>query len=155
MKCYIGFDEREEKAVCVAKETLYNVSGIEAEYLRAERLRDAGFLWRLSDRRGGQAYDFISQAPKATSFAISRFLTPLLCQRRWALFTDCDVVFFRSPLEIFSEIEEGKAVYVVKHKPVAAQQQYKMVNQQQTIYPRKNWSSVMLFDCEHPAHRRL
>jgi hypothetical protein len=30
-----------------------------------------------------------------------------------------------------------------------------MVNQQQTIYPRKNWSSVMLFNCNHPANRRL
>jgi hypothetical protein len=25
----------------------------------------------------------------------------------------------------------------------------------QTAYERKNWSSVMLFNCDHPANRRL
>jgi len=30
-----------------------------------------------------------------------------------------------------------------------------MDGQPQTQYPRKNWSSVMLFDCDHPSNRRL
>src|ERR1041384_2173684 len=31
----------------------------------------------------------------------------------------------------------------------------KMDGQVQTAYARKNWSSVMLFNCDHPANRRL
>lgn len=154
MKVYIGWDDREAEAARVAAKTLLALSRIDAEFLHADRLRDAGMLSRLSDHRGGQMYDFVSNAPKSTAFAASRFLTPLLCQSGFALFTDCDVVFKRNPLEMLSEIEPGKAVYVVKHDytPVA---QWKMDSQVQTVYPRKNWSSVMLFDCGHPANRRL
>lgn len=154
MHVYIGYDAREEAAVEVALKTLRNVSGIEADLLHADRLRDAGMLSRISDHRGGQHYDLVSNAPKSTSFAVSRFLTPLLCQRGWALFTDCDMVFVRDPREMLAEIEPGKAVYVVKHEYQPATS-WKMDSQIQTTYPRKNWSSVMLFDVEHPANRRL
>jgi len=154
MKVYIGHDTREQPAVDVALRTLLKVSGIEAELLCADRLRDAGMLSRISDHRGGQSYDLVSNAPKSTSFAVSRFLTPLLCQGGWALFADCDVVFARDPHEMLAEIEPGKAVYVVKHEYLPAGDT-KMVDQVQTVYPRKNWSSVMLFDVDHPANRRL
>lgn len=154
MRVMIGFDEREQAAVDVAEKTLWNVGRIEAELLHADRLRDAGMLWRMTDHRGGQPYDLVSNAPKSTAFAVSRFLTPILCQSGFALFTDCDVVFLRNPIEMLDEIEPGKAVYVVKHDHRPAEQ-WKMVNKVQTSYPRKNWSSVMLFDCGHPANKRL
>lgn len=154
MRVYIGHDAREQAAVDVALRTLLKVSGIEAELLCADRLRDAGMLSRVSDHRGAQHYDLVSNAPKSTSFAVSRFLTPLLCQGGWALFADCDVVFRRDPREMLREIEPGKAVYVVKHEHVPASET-KMVDQLQTAYPRKNWSSVMLFAVDHPANRRL
>lgn len=153
MKVYIGHDAREQAAVDVALRTLLKVSGIEAELLCADRLRDAGMLSRISDHRG-QHYDLVSNAPKATSFAVSRFLTPLLCQGGWALFADCDVVFRRNPTDMLREIDPGKAVYVVKHDYTPTSD-VKMVDQVQTAYPRKNWSSVMLFNCDHPANRRL
>lgn len=154
MKAYIGFDPREQAAVDVAVKTLRNVSGIEAELLCADKLRDAGLLSRISDHRGGQSYDLVSNAPKSTEFAISRFLTPLLAQSGMALFTDADMVFLRDPHEMLAEIEPGKAVYVVKHDYAPAGL-WKMDSQVQTVYPRKNWSSVMLFDASHPANRRL
>jgi len=154
MRVYVGYDPREEPAVDVACRTLKKVSGITAELLRSDRLADAGLLWRITDHRGGQAYDLISNAPKSTAFAASRFLTPILCQSGWALFTDCDVVFLRDPREMVNEIEFGKAVYVVQHDYTPASH-WKMDSQVQTHYARKNWSSVMLFDCGHPANRRL
>lgn len=154
MRVYIGSDPREQAAVDVAVKTLRAVSSIEPELLCAERLRDAGLLYRTTDHRGGQHYDLVSNAPASTEFAASRFLTPILCQSGYALFADCDVVFLRDPREMLDEIEPGKAVYVVKHDytPTAL---YKMVNQAQTTYPRKAWSSVMLFQTSHPANRRL
>lgn len=154
MKVYIGSDPREQRAVEVAAHTLRRVSGIRAELLRLERLSALGLMQRIADTRGGQAFDMVSGAPMSTEFAISRFLVPILCQQGFALFTDCDMVFLRDPAEMLAEIEPGKAVYVVQHdhKPI---EQFKMVNQVQTSYPRKNWSSVVLFDCDHPANRRL
>lgn len=156
MKVYIGYDEREAEAARVAAKTLLEVTNgeLEAEFLKAPKLADQGLLWRVSDHRGGQDYDLVSNAPKSTRFAISRFLTPLLCQEGFALFLDCDMLFLEDPRHMLAEIDHSAAVSVVKHHHEPTEQ-WKMVNQVQTKYPRKNWSSVMLFNCEHPANRRL
>lgn len=156
MRVFIGYDEREAEAAEVAAKTLRKVTKgeIEPEFLCAPKLSDQGLLTRISDHRGGSDYDLISNAPKSTRFAISRFLTPILCQTGYALFVDCDVVFLSDPREMLREVEAKHAVSVVKHNHVP-REQWKMVNQVQTAYPRKNWSSVMLFNCEHPANRRL
>lgn len=153
MKVYIGYDHREAAAVKVACATLTRQSGLLAELLDAERLQAAGLLTRPTDMRGSD-YDLLSGAPASTRFAISRFLVPLLCQGGWALFTDCDVVFLRDPREMLASADPLKAVHVVKHRhdPVETD---KMCGLVQTAYPRKNWSSVMLFNCSHPANRRL
>lgn len=154
VKIYIGHDDREQAAVDVALRTLLKVSGIEAELLCADRLRDAGMLSRITDHRGGKPYDLISNAHKSTAFAVSRFMTPLLCQGGWALFTDCDVVFLRDPREMLGEIDPGKAVYVVKHDYTPSST-VKMDGQVQAAYAKKNWSSVALYDTSHAANRRL
>jgi hypothetical protein len=156
MRVFIGYDEREAEAAEVAAKTLRQVTvgAIEPEFLCAPKLSDQGLLYRIGDHRGGQDYDFVSNAPKSTRFAVSRFLTPILCQTGYALFVDCDMVFEVDPRAMLAEVKAEHAVSVVKHdhRPT---EQWKMVNQQQTTYPRKNWSSVMIFNCEHPANRRL
>lgn len=159
MKVYIGYDEREAEAARVAAKTLREVTNgeIEPEFLRADKLAAHGLLTRVSDHRGGQDYDLVSNAPKSTRFAVSRFMTPLLCQSGWALFLDCDMVFLRDPREMLAEAQDQaypSAVYVVKHDH-QPKEKWKMVNQVQTSYHRKNWSSVMLFNCDHPANQRL
>ena len=139
----------------VAARSLRDVTdgALNAEFLHVDKLVSQGLLWRPVDRRG-QKYDLISSAPASTDFAASRFLTPILCQTGYALFCDCDVVFMDDPRSMLRETITGSAVYVVKHdhEPI---EKVKMVNQVQTSYPRKNWSSVMLFQCGHPANRRL
>ena len=154
MQVYIGYDPREFDAFRVAAYTLTQTSGIIPHALDTERLRASGLYWRDVDARHGQFYDLPSQAPCSTDFATSRFLTPIICQSGWALFTDCDVVFIDNVLDMLDEIEPSKAVYVVKHK-YFVQEETKMDGQKQTRYQRKNWSSVMLFNCDHPANRRL
>lgn len=153
MRVFLGFDSREERAAAVAAKSLRRVSGIEAEFLCADKLRAQGLFTRVEDARG-QRYDFASQAPCSTEFANLRFLTPLIAQSGFALFCDSDVVFLRNPMEMLAEVRPGKAVYVVQHE-YEPQEQWKMVGQVQTRYGRKNWSSCMLFDAEHPANLRL
>lgn len=153
MRVFIGVDPAEERAAAVAAKSLRQVSGIEAEFLRADKMRAQGLFTRVEDARG-QRYDFASQAPCSTEFSNLRFLTPLLAQEGLVLFCDCDVVFLRDPREMLSEIRPGKAVYVVRHDYTPSGQ-YKMVTQKQTTYPLKNASSVALFDASHPANLRL
>lgn len=156
MKVYIGYDEREAQAALVAVKTLTAVTKgeIVPQLLDAGKLSDHGMLSRISDHRGGQDYDLISNAAKSTRFAISRFLTPLLAQSGWALFVDCDVVFREDPRHMLAEVDQVHAVNVVKHEYVPVSE-WKMVNQRNDRYHRKNWSSVMLFNCDHIANRRL
>lgn len=153
MKAFIGYDHREHDAVMVAQSSLQRTSGLRAELLVAERLHAQGLLTRPTDYRG-QDYDFYSNAPASTRFAISRFLVPILCQSGWALFMDCDMVVLRDVHELLGVVDGSHAVYVVKHRhdPVETE---KMCGLVQTRYPRKNWSSVMLFNCDHPANQRL
>lgn len=153
MKLFIGYDAREQAAYDAAVRSLARCSDLVPTPLMSDRLADCGLLRRLTDRRG-QTYDLASNAPCATDFAISRFLTPMLAQTGWALFVDCDVVFMDDPRTLLALADSSKAVMVVQHRNghVAGT---KMDGQAQVLYPRKNWSSVMLFNCDHPANRRL
>lgn len=151
---FIGYDRREQAAYDVAVKSLRRFQPDVAYLpLQLDRLAAVGLLRRPMDMRG-QMYDLPSNAHCATEFAISRFLVPILCQSGWALFVDADVVFLADPGELFALADPEKAVMVVKHHNghVAGT---KMDGQTQVLYPRKNWSSVVLWHCDHPANRRL
>lgn len=156
LNVYIGFDPTEAEAYRVAEASLRRRASIPVDVtpLRADALAASGLLRRPADARGGQLYDLHSNAPQATEFAISRFLVPMLAQTGWALFMDCDMVVLGDVAGLLAAADPTKALQVVKHvhKPAAAD---KMMGKTQTQYSRKNWSSVMLWNCDHPAHRRL
>ncbi len=120
-----------------------------------EHLKQDG-LYRRPTRRNadGHLWDEISDAPMSTEFAISRFLVPHLAKDGWALFVDCDVMARKNIDQLFRMARPDKAVMVVKHNHRPASDT-KMDGQVQTAYPRKNWSSVCLFNCDHPANRLL
>jgi lipopolysaccharide biosynthesis glycosyltransferase len=103
----------------------------------------------------GQAFDEISGAPMSTDHAIARFWIPNLCgYQGWALFTDGDVLFREDVRQLFALADERYAVQVVHHPPLLEEGQKKAGHIQQA-YPRKNQSSVMLFNCAHPANATL
>jgi hypothetical protein len=155
LKVFIGYDPVEDAAYAVAERSLRRRASapVDVVPLRADRLAAAGLLRRPTDARGG-LYDLHSGAAMATEFAISRFLVPILAQTGWALFVDCDVVFLADVGELFAMADPNVAVQVVQHDhaPTAT---HKMAGRTQTRYPRKNWSSVVLWNVDHPANRRL
>jgi len=154
MKTFIGYDPREAAAYYVACKTLARTSPqAQVTPLDAERLAAYGLLRRPVDRRGG-LYDLPSNAPASTDFAVSRFLVPHLAQTGWALFTDCDVVFLADIAQLFALTDPRFAVMVVQHHALP-DEGTKMDGALQVAYRRKNWSSVMLWNCDHPANRRL
>ena len=154
MKVYIGHDDREAEAYRVAEASLRFHASVPLDVtpLSADSLAAFGLLRRPTDRRG-LIYDIPSNAPCSTDFAISRFLVPHLAQTGWALFVDCDVVFLSDVAELAAIADPSKAVMVVQHNQSGGGT--KMDGQPQLSYPRKNWSSVVLWNCDHPANRRL
>lgn len=156
LRVLIGFDEREAEAARVAAKSLREVThgALEAEFLCLPKLVDQGLITRVSDYRGGQDYDLTSNEHTSTRFKVSRFLTPIICQQGFALFTDCDVLFLEDPRRMLEEIQAHDAVSVVQHEYIP-REQWKMVGQRNANYHRKAWSSVMLFNCDHHANRRL
>lgn len=158
LKVYIGYDSREAAAYNVAHYSLMRHASRlpSVTPLNIAQLNRQGLMVRpVRTGENGEMWDVISNAPQSTEFATSRFLTPLLAQTGWALFVDSDVVFLRDVHEIFENVTGAtKAVYVVKHNYVPSSD-FKMDGQVQTQYLRKNWSSVMLFNCDHPANLRL
>jgi len=84
---------------------------------------------------------------QSTDFAFSRFLTPYLCgYEGWAIFMDCDMLVLDDILNLWKLRDERYAVQVVKHDYTPSTKT-KFLNQPQTVYEKKNWSSVMLFNC--------
>jgi hypothetical protein len=153
MRIYVGYDSREADAYAVAEITARRF-GCDVYPVYENRLRELGLLTRPVDRRG-LMWDLNSNAAQSTEFAISRFWVPLLAHSGWCLAVDCDVVFMRDPEELRRYADATKAVCVVKHPPLPITSSTKMDGQQQVAYERKNWSSVALWNVDHPANRRL
>jgi hypothetical protein len=124
--------------------------------LMERALRYQGLYTRPHEQRDGKLWCPISDAPMATEFAISRFLTPWLVEgSQWALFADgADMLFQDDPAALFALADDRFAVQVVKREYVPAET-VKMDGQTQTSYPRKNWSSLILWNLDHPANSRL
>ena len=62
--------------------------------------------------------------------------------------------FFEDVENILNNIDQSKAVYCVQHD-YTPKEKHKMDGQKQTIYPRKNWSSFILFNCSHSSNKKL
>jgi lipopolysaccharide biosynthesis glycosyltransferase len=154
---WIGFDPREAGAFAVCRESIKRrltlpipVHGVVLSDLRAK-----GWYTRPTEKRLGRLYDVISDAPMSTEFAISRFLVPKLAGSGLALFMDCDMLVRENLGRVFELPQvHSHAVSCVKHVH-EPKRDTKMDDQEQTRYARKNWSSFMVFNCDHPANNSL
>lgn len=85
---------------------------------------------------------------ESTEFSLTRFLVPWLCGfEGHAIFMDCDMLMLDDIADLWKYKKLSSAVHLVKHDHVPTEET-KFLGQKQTAYPRKNWSSVMLFDCK-------
>jgi lipopolysaccharide biosynthesis glycosyltransferase len=92
---------------------------------------------------------------KSNDFVYSRFLTPHLQDfKGWAIFADGDMICQADIKELWDLRDESKALLVVKHDYQTKSHQKYLGNINEN-YPRKNWSSVILWNCAHPKHRIL
>jgi hypothetical protein len=92
---------------------------------------------------------------QSNEFSFSRFLVPYLCgYKGQAVFFDCDQMIRADIAELFQigNNNPSYAVHVVQHD-YEPKNTIKYLDTVQYKYPRKNWSSVVLWNCEHPANR--
>lgn len=155
---WIGFDPRETAAFAVTRHSIKERLSVPIPIngIVLEEMQRLGVYTRPHERRDGVLWDVISDAPMSTEFACSRFLTPILARRGWALFMDCDMLVLGDVVDLFDEAEQSdKALLCVQHRHQVAEGAPKMDGQVQVNYARKNWSSVFLINCDHPANSRL
>ena len=144
MKIFIGWDSREDDAYKVCVHTLLKHSSMPLEIipLKQTPLRDSGLYKR-------------DEGAVSTEFAFTRFLTPHLSNYSgWSLFIDCDFLFTRDVAELYNMRDDEYALMCVKHDYVP-KDSIKMDGQKQVAYPRKNWSSCILWNCGHESNQTL
>lgn len=92
-------------------------------------------------------------------FNLDRFRVPEECNwAGWALSMDGSDMLVRADLEELMKLKNpSKAVQVVKHSYKTRHERKYIGTEMEaanSVYPRKNWSSVILWNCGHMAHFR-
>lgn len=107
----------------------------------------------------GMLRGFDGQKDGTNAFVYSRFLVPELMEYRgWAIYLDSDMLLRDDLVKLWDLRDESKAVQVVQHD-YATKHRRKLVGtpmeSPNADYPRKNWSSMVLWNCAHPMNRIL
>lgn len=142
---YIGWDSREPIAADVCKHSILEHASIPVNVvmLKQDELRERGLYWRDIDKLA------------STEFTFTRFLVPELnCFEGTAIFMDSDMVMLTDIAELIADIDPKKAVSCVQHD-YTPPEGVKMDGQQQLVYPRKNWSSMVVWNCAHPDNKKV
>lgn len=133
LRVFIGWDSREAEVADVLAYSLRRHSSIplDIRYLKLDELD----------------FNRTRDPLQSTEFTYTRFLVPHLCGFQGkAVFMDCDMLCLSDIKELDDLDMEGLALRVVKHDHRPAET-VKMDGCVQTVYPRKNWSSLMLMNC--------
>ena len=141
MRVFIGYDSREPIAFHVLAHSIMRRASrpVEIVPLIQSQLRQCGLYTRERDPR------------ESTEFSLTRFLVPHLAGESVSVFMDCDMLCL---CDIWELAHLYMPVNVVKHD-YTPRNTTKFLGQEQTVYPRKNWSSLMVFDalrCLRPAY---
>jgi len=136
---FIGYDKREAAAYHVCSNSIIRnaTSPISLNPLSLNLLK--GYEEKHSDG--------------SNHFIYSRFLIPhLMDYKGWAIFIDGDMILRDDITKLWDMRDESKAVMVVKHD-YKTRMSEKYLGSKNENYPRKNWSSVILWNCGHEENR--
>lgn len=141
---YVGFDPREAAAYHVFCQSVLEHASVPVAFIPLH---------------GPFLSDFDGQRDGSNAFIYSRYLIPYLSgYTGWAMFADGDMLLMSDLADIWAKRDDKYAVQVVKHD-YKTKHYWKYVGTPLTNanvdYPRKNWSSVVLWNCGHPANRIL
>ena len=137
----VGFDQREAVAYHTFCQSVLEKSSLPVQFIPLAENTLVGYKETHTDG--------------SNKFIYSRFLTPYLCNfEGWAIFADGDMVCQTDIKQLWDLRDDSKAVQVVQHD-YQTKAHKKYLGNKNENYPRKNWSSVILWNCGHPAHRVL
>jgi hypothetical protein len=144
MRVFIGYDSREAVAWHVLAHSIMRRASrpVSLHPLVLSELRGIGYTRPKADS-------------ESTEFSISRFLVPLLSDFEGvSVFMDCDMLCLADVHELVDGlvIEDDVALWVAKHDYVP-KYETKFLGNKQVSYPKKNWSSLMVFN--NAACRKL
>ena len=145
LKIFIGWDSKEDAAYQACKKSLQLHSSMQLNIIPIKQ----------QDLRQKNIYARKIDPLSSTEFTFTRFLVPQLSNwTGWALYVDCDFIFLDDVKNLFDQVDDRYALMCVQHdyKPTS---KLKMNGKAQYVYPRKNWSSAILFNCSHPAHKQI
>jgi lipopolysaccharide biosynthesis glycosyltransferase len=137
----VGFDQREAVAYHTFCQSLLDHSS-QPLVISPLALKSLG-IYRETHSDGSNA------------FIYSRFLTPYIYgYSGWAIFADGDMVCKSDIADLWRLRSEDYAVMVVKHQ-YETKATTKYLGNKNENYPRKNWSSLVLWNCGHPKNKIL
>jgi len=144
LKVYIGYDPVETVAWHVMVQSILNKSSAPIAIVP------------LSLKNLSEIYTRPRDEKQSNEFSYSRFLVPFLSDFKGSsAYFDCDMLLRDDISHLFHEINISEfAVAVVKHDYIP-RNKIKYLDHKQYTYPRKNWSSVILWNCGHPSNRVL
>ena len=137
MRVFIGHDSRYPDATkaCYNSIKAYN-KNIKVIPLYKHKLIDKGIYGR-KDIQG-----------ESTEFSFTRFYVPLMSAYKGvSMFCDNDFIFRDDVAKIFKQLNDNDLVACVKHEYYKSKAT-KMDGVVNKAYPRKNWSSLMVFNNE-------
>jgi hypothetical protein len=136
LRIFIGVDDRELVAYHVLAHSLLARASCPIAIVPLKR----SLLARVHTRAKGPT--------ESTDFAFTRFLVPYLSNFEGvSIFMDCDMLAQVDIGDVMLHVlaYPDKAVYVCQHD-YTPRPGLKFLGQAQTIYPRKNWSSLIVFN---------
>jgi len=137
----VGFDQREA--------VVYHVF---CQSILEQTSRPVRFLPLVQGSLSGYRE---SHSDGSNAFTYSRFLCPHLMQYNgYVIYADGDMVCNADIAELWDLRDPSKAVQVVKHDYLTKANK-KYFGRRNEDYPRKNWSSVVIWNCRHPKNRLL
>jgi lipopolysaccharide biosynthesis glycosyltransferase len=141
VKIYVGFDPRESVVYHTFIQSLIEKSTLPIE-ITPLAVSTLNFYEE-------------SHQDKSNDFVYSRFLTPFMSNfEGWSIYVDGDMICQADIKELLTLRDDTKAVQVVKHD-YKTKAENKYLDNKNENYPRKNWSSVILWNCSHPKHKIL
>ena len=137
----VGFDQKESVAYHTFVQSVIENSTIPTRFMPL----NIGSLTNYKETHKDGSNDFI----------YSRFLVPHLMKfNGWAIYADGDMVCLKNIKKLWDLRDDKFAVQVVQHD-YKTKIKNKYWGNKNEDYPRKNWSSLILWNCAHQSHKIL
>ena len=134
IKIFSGYDSNINSIANVLTSSILRRATIPVEFTYISLKMIQGFFKRKVEK------------DSSTEFSISRFLTPYLSSYEGlSIFMDNDIIVTQDIKDLVNLYDPKYAIQVVKHE-YEPKNKIKFLGNEQYVYPKKNWSSVILFN---------